>query len=63
MNGGHGFRPTASTGVGPSWTKAETTFDNVRWTMEHTKLLRDTRERLGKETLTALPRGIITGIW
>ena len=29
-----------------SWTRAETTFDNVRWTMDHTKLLRDTRGRL-----------------
>ena len=29
-----------------SWTRADTNFDNVRWEMEHSNLLWESRERL-----------------
>ena len=35
-----------------SWTRADTNFDNVRWKMEHSKLLWESRERLEEHGYT-----------
>ena len=36
-----------------SWTRADTNFDNVRWKMEHSRLLLESSERLEEHGYTA----------